>query len=993
MKQFLSLLLSSCIFSCFCIPTAEAVIVFSNEYTIENTGSAWVIDAQNSTGGAANIVLQFGTSLAKTLSYDVTNSRFLFDDHVNFSKKQLQDFAIDNKAVAPLAPALGQEYFNTTDNKPYVWNGTAWIDLTAIGNGSSKVITVGTSQDYPTLSAAASYLNPLGGGIIILTPEVHVVSTSINLNNISILGRDPANTTIQLSGSGLITTGSSRFSYLSITALAGTTATRVLDLLTGASQVRFEDVKVTINDASDSLIASSALPAPAASITFVQSEQVGANGFIVPAIASSGLNVATKITIAGTSSNNMLRMNDWPVTIRDTGNVLTSGILTPIPVNEIKLIPGMNIQGAINSLPSGGSISLLAGTYNITAPLQLSNGNLTVSGSGDGTIISQSGFAGITQDTAVIQVGSVNGSAPISNITLKDFKIAVNDNVHGIKVTGGDDNQIQNISIQKVAGTPGSGTSARIGILVTDSSAAITSRPVVKNTRITGNGGSISFTDGIHISGDTASPGTWGFNQGIVNALVEGNNVDYVRETGFLVGNARGSSLFNNRVRRTGVGGATNSLGIYITRATDFSMVANQFTGTLDITAQAICIDCFDAGGARATTDSVFTDNLIDGNADSGSGFSAGIAIGAATNTTVHRNIIQSNSILGSATGTTNAILVTNDADSNLFADNTISGGTNAWTNGINILNSTADKNILQGNRFTNTTNLILNVGTSTQFAGYIVRNTTAPTVTDDSSKGYDTGLIWINSTTNTAYILVNNAIGAAIWTTLGGGGSSLNLSSALEIFEDWISNTAVGNIGWTTTNGGTAAASTIAAAISDVNHPGVLQMSTGTTTTGNTRNFLGTTNLLAGGGAMSFESLVQVPTLSTAGNEFALRVGLGDGTTGDFTDGVYFEYNRPTSVNWIMKTASNATRTTTPTSSVVTAGAWVKLRAEVNTGGTLVTYFINGTQVGTINTNIPTGAGRQVAPLLQMVKSTGTTAILSYVDYYILHKDFSTAR
>ena len=46
-------------------------------------------------------------------------------------------------ATAPGAPVNGQMYFNTTDNKLYYWNGTAWVSLSPSGGGGGQV-----SQTY-----------------------------------------------------------------------------------------------------------------------------------------------------------------------------------------------------------------------------------------------------------------------------------------------------------------------------------------------------------------------------------------------------------------------------------------------------------------------------------------------------------------------------------------------------------------------------------------------------------------------------------------------------------------------------------------------------------------------------------------------------------------------------------------------------------------------------------------------------------------------------
>lgn len=50
---------------------------------------------------------------------------------VNLNKNELQNAKVQNLAVAPQNPATGQIYFNTADNKGYIYNGTSWIDITA----------------------------------------------------------------------------------------------------------------------------------------------------------------------------------------------------------------------------------------------------------------------------------------------------------------------------------------------------------------------------------------------------------------------------------------------------------------------------------------------------------------------------------------------------------------------------------------------------------------------------------------------------------------------------------------------------------------------------------------------------------------------------------------------------------------------------------------------------------------------------------------------
>ena len=52
---------------------------------------------------------------------------------LNMNQNELQNAVIQNLASAPANPVTGQEYFNTTDHKKYLYNGTEWVDETNQG--------------------------------------------------------------------------------------------------------------------------------------------------------------------------------------------------------------------------------------------------------------------------------------------------------------------------------------------------------------------------------------------------------------------------------------------------------------------------------------------------------------------------------------------------------------------------------------------------------------------------------------------------------------------------------------------------------------------------------------------------------------------------------------------------------------------------------------------------------------------------------------------
>jgi hypothetical protein len=193
--------------------------------------------------------------------------------------------------------------------------------------------------------------------------------------------------------------------------------------------------------------------------------------------------------------------------------------------------------------------------------------------------------------------------------------------------------------------------------------------------------------------------------------------------------------------------------------------------------------------------------------------------------------------------------------------------------------------------------------------------------------------------------------------------------------------------------SGGSVAISTNAAATAG--RPGVWDIATGGGTTDWASITLGDfavgAHILLGGGTWALEAVLYLPNLSDAGQEYDCRFGFGDLQGGDHANGVYFEYDRSLRTNWSICAANASTYTRTDSAVAVAAATWVKLRIEINAAGTSAEFFINGTSVGTVSTNIPTA--NRVYPILHFVKSAGGTTRRVFVDCLDVHHVLTTAR
>jgi hypothetical protein len=177
--------------------------------------------------------------------------------------------------------------------------------------------------------------------------------------------------------------------------------------------------------------------------------------------------------------------------------------------------------------------------------------------------------------------------------------------------------------------------------------------------------------------------------------------------------------------------------------------------------------------------------------------------------------------------------------------------------------------------------------------------------------------------------------------------------------------------------------------------------LNTSTTTNGIAAYLSYSGGFTVGSGFTVYEARIYIPTLSNSTDRFFFQAGFFDVLNSNQTDAISFLYDEggvntgsAASGNWQIMTSSNSTRTFQTTSLAVAAATWYVLRIEVAADGSIVSFFVNGTQVGTaITTNIPIGVARAFGFGMLIAKNLGTTSRSVNPNYLWVRQKYSTTR
>jgi len=158
------------------------------------------------------------------------------------------------------------------------------------------------------------------------------------------------------------------------------------------------------------------------------------------------------------------------------------------------------------------------------------------------------------------------------------------------------------------------------------------------------------------------------------------------------------------------------------------------------------------------------------------------------------------------------------------------------------------------------------------------------------------------------------------------------------------------------------------------VNFLSVLQLVTGTTTTGYAGRTVAKISIPdAAKLILDINIRTDFSSLSDATNEYEYYYGVWLGTFNVPTDGFYIKYQRTSNVNWLCSTISSSTETTTDSGIAVTTNTFFNFKIIYDSTTPDVKFYIDNALVATNTTNMPTGSGFFTRVMSK--KTAGTTS------------------
>lgn len=265
----------------------------------------------------------------------------------------------------------------------------------------------------------------------------------------------------------------------------------------------------------------------------------------------------------------------------------------------------------------------------------------------------------------------------------------------------------------------------------------------------------------------------------------------------------------------------------------------------------------------------------------------------------------------------------------------------------------------------------LFSVGASSQFqvnsSGNIVRTNNVATS-------------WPASQGTGGSVLTNDGSGQFSWNYAIVTINPRFSSYGLDDFTNTDSGSDVGQLSWNTSNGLPAVLP------GEAGHPGIYRLAVLSSGSIVSIDLELQSILLSASQDIVMQTLVRIPALSSATQEFTFRWGLMSSVsgTGAPANACTIVYDRASSVNWRAVTTNASTSTTTSSAIAVSAGDWVYLEIFI-TANTSIVYKVNGTTIATHNTNIPTSTLGMAYKVAKTVGGSTTRNVdLDVFNYYM---------
>lgn len=225
--------------------------------------------------------------------------------------------------------------------------------------------------------------------------------------------------------------------------------------------------------------------------------------------------------------------------------------------------------------------------------------------------------------------------------------------------------------------------------------------------------------------------------------------------------------------------------------------------------------------------------------------------------------------------------------------------------------------------------------------------------------------------------------------------GSYVGGPDGFQLFDDFIGSTTPMLLGWSQGVSGTGAAVAVDTTLVAADTPGVISLSTGTTTTGRAAQFLGTRPIVLPGlpGNFQIDWRVRLPVLPTVADQFFANIGMQDNpnTATEGVDAIGFRLPPSNvSANWIVYVRKAGVEVSANTGIPVAINTWRRLRVQSLASGN-AQFLIDNTVVATIAAASLPVAG--MAPAIKIVKSAGANARTLFADYALVHSQLASQR